>query len=100
MNQEVECILLDENTLEVNGSVNECARIREKPGNRFYVSFYHDLYRHWANWVKIGKPFLARRTKDYRFSGGANSRSRAMRDERAMRSNAAWSRRTGRSMYS
>jgi hypothetical protein len=95
----VECILVDENTLEVDGTVNETARINAKPNGKFYVSFYHELYRHWVNWVEIGKPFSAKRTRDYQFAGGRNSNARAVRDERARQSNARWSRRTGRSMY-
>ena len=46
-------------------------RMRPKPGNRWYVSFYYDGWRHWANWITEGEPFIARRTRDYFCSGGS-----------------------------
>lgn len=43
-----------------------------RPGDRrYYVSFYYESWRHWANWVVEGRPFTARQTNDYQIHGGS-----------------------------
>lgn len=67
------CVLTaDDRILAMDG--RELARVHVKkprPGNRWYVSFYWEAYRHWANWITVGRPFEAHRTKDYRYHGGS-----------------------------
>lgn len=38
---------------------------REKRGKGYYISFYHDAYRHYARFCIPGTLCFAKRTKDY-----------------------------------
>ena len=59
------CVYAD-GKLRVNGrEYVGTLTVRPKPGDHWYVSFWHDCYRHWANWVTEGVPFTGRRTKCY-----------------------------------
>jgi len=92
------CVYQDGKLLVNGREYTENLTARPKPGARWYISFYHDAYRHWANWVTEGIPFTARRTRDYQYPV-RSSRAQEIRMERGRRASSRWARQHGKSMY-
>ena len=96
------CVLSEDGQqLIVNGKpAPSNVHVRPKPGGRFYVSFYYDFYRHWANWVTPGVEITAHRTHKYRIStGGSGNRAQQIHMDKARRSAVRNAMRNGKSMY-
>ena len=76
------------------------ARIRTKPGNRYYVNFYGpENYKCWANWVMPGMPFIAKQTGKYRYTVGGASRAQQVRMDKAHRSEGRMNNRRGKAAF-
>ena len=102
--QTYECVLTEDKHIMHEGKkIAEARVLRKKPGGRWYVSFWGDPYRYWANWVTIGQPFTAKRTNDSRYHGADFNRRNpggfAARMRSAGREEARIGRRNGSPLY-
>jgi hypothetical protein len=62
--------------------------VQTRPMKRggYYVSFYHDSYRHYATHVKLGEPFTAKRTRDYQYHGRRTGGAQQVRIDKVIKS--------------